>query len=75
MINGSPLEPGISQQQALTLLQQPREAVELVLARDRPPAGAAATPTVVNTVSDTNHDEMIDRSVSQPFSVSVAQCV
>uniref|UniRef100_A0A3B4VFU2 PATJ crumbs cell polarity complex component n=1 Tax=Seriola dumerili TaxID=41447 RepID=A0A3B4VFU2_SERDU len=37
VINGSPLEPGISQQQALTLLQQPGEMVELVVARDRPP--------------------------------------
>ncbi|XP_041791868.1 inaD-like protein [Chelmon rostratus] len=36
VINGSPLEPGISQQQALTLLQQPGETVELVVARDHP---------------------------------------
>lgn len=35
VINGSPLEPGISQQQALTLLQQPGENVELVVARER----------------------------------------
>uniref|UniRef100_A0A3Q0R9N4 PATJ crumbs cell polarity complex component n=1 Tax=Amphilophus citrinellus TaxID=61819 RepID=A0A3Q0R9N4_AMPCI len=34
VINGSPLEPGISQQQALTLLQQPGETVEMVVARD-----------------------------------------
>ncbi|XP_056269795.1 inaD-like protein isoform X2 [Pseudoliparis swirei] len=36
VINGVPLEPGISQRQALTLLQQPGETVELVVARDRP---------------------------------------
>ncbi|KAI4828493.1 hypothetical protein KUCAC02_022578, partial [Chaenocephalus aceratus] len=36
VINGSPLEPGISHQQALALLQQPGETVELVVARDRP---------------------------------------
>lgn len=52
VINGSPLEPGISQQQALALLQQPGETVELVVARDRPlnissqPASAA---TSINT--------------------------
>uniref|UniRef100_A0A3B5ALH7 PATJ crumbs cell polarity complex component n=1 Tax=Stegastes partitus TaxID=144197 RepID=A0A3B5ALH7_9TELE len=34
VINGSPLESGISQQQALSLLQQPGETVELVVARD-----------------------------------------
>ncbi len=53
VINGSPLEPGISQQQALALLQQPGETVELVVARSRPlnapsqPA-AAAISTVRN---------------------------
>ncbi|XP_068447281.1 inaD-like protein isoform X2 [Clinocottus analis] len=36
VINRVPLEPGISQHQALTLLQQPGEKVELVVARDRP---------------------------------------
>lgn len=34
VINGSPLEPGLSHQQALSLLQQPGETVELVVARD-----------------------------------------
>lgn len=36
VINGSPLEPGISYQQALALLQQPGDEVELVVARERP---------------------------------------
>ncbi|MEQ2182687.1 hypothetical protein GOODEAATRI_024835, partial [Goodea atripinnis] len=34
VINGSPLEPGMSHQQALSLLQQPGHTVELVVARD-----------------------------------------
>lgn len=46
VINGNPLESGISQQQALSLLQQPGETVEMVVARERqpdpPPATAAA---------------------------------
>lgn len=40
VINGSPLEPGLSHQQALNLLQQPGETVELVVARDRVPEGS-----------------------------------
>ncbi|XP_068998077.1 LOW QUALITY PROTEIN: inaD-like protein [Embiotoca jacksoni] len=44
VINGRPLEPGISQQEALSLLQQPGETVELLVARDRPP-DPQATPT------------------------------
>ncbi|KAM7387821.1 hypothetical protein PAMP_024034 [Pampus punctatissimus] len=47
VINGSPLESGISQQQALTLLQQPGETVELVVARDRPLN--ASSPAAINT--------------------------
>ncbi|XP_074523716.1 inaD-like protein isoform X2 [Halichoeres trimaculatus] len=48
VINGSPLEAGISQQQALNLLQQPGETVDLVVARDRqhvasPPPAAIST--------------------------------
>ncbi|XP_039984387.1 inaD-like protein [Xiphias gladius] len=48
VINGSPLEPGISQQKALTLLQQPGETVELVVARDRQP-NAPSPVTAINT--------------------------
>ncbi|XP_069578511.1 inaD-like protein isoform X2 [Brachyistius frenatus] len=44
VINGCPLEPGISQQEALSLLQHPGETVELLVARDRPP-DPQATPT------------------------------
>lgn len=36
VINGVPLEAGVSQPQALALLQQPGELVELVVARERP---------------------------------------
>lgn len=52
VINGSPLEPGISQQQALTLLQQPGETVELVVARDRPPDAPSAQATPTSTVRE-----------------------
>lgn len=50
VINGSPLEPGISQQQALSLLQQPGETVELVVARGRPPDASLPPTTPINTV-------------------------
>ncbi|XP_034436933.1 inaD-like protein [Hippoglossus hippoglossus] len=49
VINGHPLEPGVDQQQALTLLQQPGETVELMVARDRPPS-APSPITLVNKV-------------------------
>ncbi|KAM9831468.1 inaD-like protein [Neosynchiropus ocellatus] len=38
VINGNPLEAGISQQKALSLLQQPGRTVELVVAREHQPA-------------------------------------
>lgn len=50
VINGSPLEPGISQQQALTLLQQSGEAVELVVARERPLSASSQPANAINTV-------------------------
>ncbi|KAM4738921.1 inaD-like protein [Anableps anableps] len=43
VINGSPLEPGLSHQEALNLLQQPGEAVELVVARDLLSEGPVST--------------------------------
>uniref|UniRef100_A0AAQ4QTT7 PATJ crumbs cell polarity complex component n=1 Tax=Gasterosteus aculeatus aculeatus TaxID=481459 RepID=A0AAQ4QTT7_GASAC len=43
VINGVPLEPGISQQQALALLQQPGETVEMVVARGHPGNAPAGT--------------------------------
>ncbi|XP_045886118.1 inaD-like protein [Micropterus dolomieu] len=49
VINGSPLEAGISQQQALTLLQQPGETVELVVARDRPLNASSQPAAAINT--------------------------
>ncbi|KAL3046781.1 hypothetical protein OYC64_021083 [Pagothenia borchgrevinki] len=49
VINGSPLEPGISHQQALALLQQPGETVELVVARDRPLNAASSQPAAFHT--------------------------
>ncbi|KAM4548350.1 inaD-like protein isoform 2-T4 [Odontesthes bonariensis] len=47
VINGSPLEPGVGQQQVLDLLQQPGETVELVVARERSPdmPPTLSTPT------------------------------
>lgn len=53
VINGMPLEAGISQQQALALLQQPREQVELVVARDRQlkPSSPSAGSSAIRTVS------------------------
>lgn len=50
VINGSPLEPGISQQQALSLLQQPGETVELVVARGRLSDASLLPTTPINTV-------------------------
>uniref|UniRef100_A0A8D3CVE9 PATJ crumbs cell polarity complex component n=1 Tax=Scophthalmus maximus TaxID=52904 RepID=A0A8D3CVE9_SCOMX len=58
VINGVPLEPGMDQQQALTLLQQPGERVELVVARDRPPP-SAPSPTLVS-VGHWGHVEEIE---------------
>ncbi|XP_051803442.1 inaD-like protein [Acanthochromis polyacanthus] len=51
VINGSPLESGISQQQALSLLQQPGETVEMVVAREHQPDPPPATATAgsINT--------------------------
>ncbi|XP_037553698.1 inaD-like protein [Nematolebias whitei] len=49
VINGSPLEPGLSQQQALSLLQQPGDIVELVVARDRPSDAPPPLATPINT--------------------------
>ncbi|KAM9364913.1 inaD-like protein [Pholidichthys leucotaenia] len=49
VINSSPLEQGISHQQALALLQQPGETVDLVVARDRPPDPPLLPATPVNT--------------------------
>uniref|UniRef100_A0A3Q3BEJ4 PATJ crumbs cell polarity complex component n=1 Tax=Kryptolebias marmoratus TaxID=37003 RepID=A0A3Q3BEJ4_KRYMA len=50
VINGSPLEPGFSQQQALSLLQQPGDTVELVVARDCPSDLPPSLATPINTV-------------------------
>ncbi|XP_068563933.1 inaD-like protein isoform X2 [Cebidichthys violaceus] len=52
VINGVPLEPGISQQQALTLLQQPGEAVELVVARDRPRNASSSSAASASAGTD-----------------------
>ncbi|XP_031731169.1 inaD-like protein isoform X3 [Anarrhichthys ocellatus] len=59
VINGVPLEPGISQQQALTLLQQPGEAVELVVARDRP-RNATSSPAASASTDQWGHVEEIE---------------
>ncbi|KAM4628768.1 inaD-like protein isoform 2-T2 [Polymixia lowei] len=49
VINGSPLEPGLSQHHALALLQQPGDGVELVVARDRPQSSSSPAATPINT--------------------------
>ncbi|TDG95943.1 hypothetical protein EPR50_G00243630 [Perca flavescens] len=46
VINGSPLEPGIGHQQALALLQQTGDGVELVVARDRPLNASPSLPSL-----------------------------
>ncbi|KAM9848829.1 LOW QUALITY PROTEIN: inaD-like protein [Aulostomus maculatus] len=58
VINGSPLEPGISQQQALTLLQQPGDTVELVVARERP-LDASPLPAATASMERWGHLEEI----------------
>lgn len=45
VINGVPLEAGVSQPQALALLQQPGELVELVVARERPLRTVSGRPS------------------------------
>ncbi|XP_029005112.1 inaD-like protein [Betta splendens] len=56
VINGSPLEPGISQQHALNLLQQPGDMVELVVARDLP----ASSPSSPFTTDQWGHVQEIE---------------
>ncbi|XP_029683939.1 inaD-like protein isoform X2 [Takifugu rubripes] len=53
VINGVPLEAGISQQQALALLQQPGEQVELVVAREH----LKASPPAANANATVRADE------------------
>ncbi|XP_061895143.1 inaD-like protein isoform X2 [Entelurus aequoreus] len=48
VINGRPLVAGMSHQQALTLLQQPGETVELLVARDRPSRVSSASTLAVD---------------------------
>ncbi|XP_022614755.1 inaD-like protein [Seriola dumerili] len=67
VINGSPLEPGISQQQALTLLQQPGEMVELVVARDRPPN--AASPVITDQWGHVEEIELLNDGSGLGFGI------
>ncbi|XP_074492726.1 inaD-like protein isoform X2 [Sebastes fasciatus] len=61
VINGCPLEPGISQQQALSLLQQPGETVELVVARDHPlNTSSSSQPTTAINTDQWGHVEEIE---------------
>lgn len=55
VINCCPLEAGMSHQQALLLLQQPGDTVELVVARDGPVSGpvSASSPRVSTHLSST----------------------
>ncbi|KAK2835076.1 hypothetical protein Q5P01_015560 [Channa striata] len=59
VINGSPLEPGISQQQALSLLQQPGDTVELMVARDST-SSSLSPPTTPITTDQWGHVEEIE---------------
>lgn len=56
VINRCPLEAGMSHQQALLLLQQPGDTVELVVARDGPVSGpvGASSPRVSTHLSSTD---------------------
>ncbi|XP_056234355.1 inaD-like protein isoform X2 [Seriola aureovittata] len=67
VINGCPLEPGISQQQALTLLQQPGEMVELVVARDRPPN--AASPVITDQWGHVEEIELLNDGSGLGFGI------
>ncbi|RVE74143.1 hypothetical protein OJAV_G00038390 [Oryzias javanicus] len=58
-INGSPLEAVLKHQEALSLLQQPGERVELVVARNRPP-DAKATPPALGSTPQWGHVEEIE---------------
>ncbi|KAM7012175.1 inaD-like protein isoform 2-T2 [Tautogolabrus adspersus] len=60
VINGSPLEAGISQQTALNLLQQPGETVELVVARDRPLSASSSSPAAAISTDQWGHVEEIE---------------
>ncbi|XP_057696746.1 inaD-like protein [Corythoichthys intestinalis] len=53
-INGHPLEAGVSQHQALALLQQPGGTVQMTVARDRP------LPSPLSPASDINTEEWTD---------------
>ncbi|XP_056132002.1 inaD-like protein [Lampris incognitus] len=58
VINGVPLEPAAGQQQALALLQQPGDKVELVVARDRSHAPSPPVTTPINMESWGHVEEM-----------------
>ncbi|XP_067368265.1 inaD-like protein isoform X3 [Channa argus] len=60
VINGSPLEPGISQQQALSLLQQPGDTVDLVVARESTSSSLSAPTTTPVTTDLWGHEEEIE---------------
>ncbi|KAL0160398.1 hypothetical protein M9458_044123, partial [Cirrhinus mrigala] len=48
-INGIPLDQSVTQQQAIALLQQQRDRVELVVARDTAPKPRLSTSGPVQT--------------------------
>uniref|UniRef100_A0A3Q2V7A7 PATJ crumbs cell polarity complex component n=1 Tax=Haplochromis burtoni TaxID=8153 RepID=A0A3Q2V7A7_HAPBU len=69
VINGSPLEPGISQQQALSLLQQPGETVELVVARGRPPDASLPPTTPINPWDHVEEIELVNDGSGLGFGI------
>ncbi|KAM8874833.1 inaD-like protein isoform 3-T4 [Spinachia spinachia] len=68
VINGVPLEPGISQQQALALLQQPGETVEMVVAREHP-GNAPASPAFVGTWGHVEEIELVNDGSGLGFGI------
>uniref|UniRef100_A0A3Q3KIE4 Uncharacterized protein n=1 Tax=Monopterus albus TaxID=43700 RepID=A0A3Q3KIE4_MONAL len=68
VINDSPLEPGISQQQALAVLQQPGETVELVVARDRA-AGASSPPISTELWGHVEEIELVNDGCGLGFGI------
>lgn len=65
LINGSPLEPGISQQRALALLQQPGETVELVVARDSALNTSSQPAAAMETVRKVQKSSQKDQLTQQ----------
>uniref|UniRef100_A0A7N6A317 PATJ crumbs cell polarity complex component n=1 Tax=Anabas testudineus TaxID=64144 RepID=A0A7N6A317_ANATE len=69
VINGSPLEPGISQQQALNLLQQPGDTVELVVARENTSLPPPTTPITTDQWGHVEEIELVNDGSGLGFGI------